>query len=396
MSKRFLFLLVVSAALLSACTGTATPVSMAQDPVEGIPESNISLNAVVPTGSPIIRDLGTTEETVWNCGPGTTITKNPYASITSNYAVEWEVGGKTGIGLIIGGGELPVEVNLSAALEGHYAQSISEEVTHGTGWNLPAEPGTIIIYTLQWYEMWQPGYIDVVIRGDTPFRVNVLYRIGFQSEIINKEFPDCPDDIPPGQPSPENNIQPAATPLALSTQVSVTLVPQSTPSPVSIPTSVPQGTIVDDINRLVGEGNWHCLAGWPTGISVRQIPSGFTVQSPFIQVDSRTGVYKPGQTVPQGQPGTGWLSQRLPNNPCSTDRPYISRDKLNSMLGEGNWTCLPGFQNGIIVYSMPQNFIVESPIITVDIQSGVYWPGEAVPAGGGATVWLQSNFSECP
>ncbi len=54
--------------------------------------------ALVSTGQVETVELGVTVENVWNCGNGGgEIVKHPSRSISTNYSVEWEVGGTTGI-----------------------------------------------------------------------------------------------------------------------------------------------------------------------------------------------------------------------------------------------------------------------------------------------------------
>lgn len=146
----------------------------------------------VPVGEPEIHDLGPTTETVWNCGSGGgTVVKHPTMSVVSNYAVEWQVGGTGGVGVRIGDGVIPGGVDLSATLEGRYTTGFEQGIQQGTGWDLPAEPNTIVIYTLMWREVWQPGYVDVRLADQSVVRVNVRCRTGIQSEIVGKQQRTC-------------------------------------------------------------------------------------------------------------------------------------------------------------------------------------------------------------
>jgi len=150
-TRLFSLLLIIS--LLTACGPASLSNSTASAPVPG---------PLVPVGEPEIRDLGPTSETVWNCGSGGgTVVKHPSMSVVTNYAVQWEIGGTTGVGLNIGEGVIPGGVNLSTSLEGRYASSFDQGVQQGTGWDLPAEPNSIVVYTLMWREIWQRGYVDV-------------------------------------------------------------------------------------------------------------------------------------------------------------------------------------------------------------------------------------------
>ncbi|GIK65846.1 MAG: hypothetical protein BroJett018_36400 [Chloroflexota bacterium] len=112
----------------------------------------------------------------------------------------------------------------------------------------------------------------------------------------------------------------------------------------------------------------------------------------------RGGTYLTGETVPSGYPGTGWLVDNLPNSECSTERPLITQDNVNEILGVDNWSCLNNYPNGLHVINVPSNFVVQSPVIAVDKLDVKYFINETVPSGGAATVWLQSDFSKtyCP
>jgi len=203
-----LFLII---ALLAACSPSSPPTSVASAsaPVSG---------PLVPVGEPEIYDLGPTTETVWNCGSGGgTVVKHPSMSVVTNYAVEWEVGGTTGIGLKIGEGVIPGGVDLSASLEGHYVTGLEQGIQQGTGWDLPAEPNTIVVYTLMWREVWQPGYVDVRLADQSVIRVNVRYRTGIQSEIVGKQQQTCGEEQRlPSQPEVPVRPTVASRPTPLS------------------------------------------------------------------------------------------------------------------------------------------------------------------------------------
>lgn len=131
-------------------------------------------------------------------------------SVATNWAVEWEVGGTAGTGVRIGDGVIPGGVDLSVSLEGHYANKFDQSIQQGTGWDLPAEPNTIVAYTLMWREVWQPGYVDVRLADQRVVRVNVRYRIGIQSDIVGKQVQLCADEqLPTVQPTAQMQPSPA-------------------------------------------------------------------------------------------------------------------------------------------------------------------------------------------
>jgi len=179
-------------------------VSIAAEPIAG---------PVVPVGEPEIIDTGPTVEVVWNCGiGGGTIVKHPSRSVSTGYAVQWEVGGTVGVGLTIGEGAVPGGVELSTSLEGHYANQFDQGVQQGTGWDLPAAENTIVSYTIMWRELWQKGYVYVTLADKSVVRVDVKYRTGFLSDIIGKDAQSCSGEqaqqVPPTL-VPENRLIPS-------------------------------------------------------------------------------------------------------------------------------------------------------------------------------------------
>lgn len=333
---------------------------------------------LVPTGQVEIVELGATVENVWNCGDGGgTIVKHPSRTISTNHSVEWEVGGTTGIGVTIGEGVVPGGIDLSASLEGHYRSSFDTGSQQSTSWDLPAEPNTIVDYTLIWRETWETGYIDVLMPNNSNMRVNVRYRTNIGSEMVGKQVKSCSGSATiPEQPTQAFSAQPTQS---ISFQ------------PISSFTQ-------DDINRLIGAGNWHCIDGFPNSISIDNIPSGFVVQSPFIRVDRQDKFYYQGEIVIGNGYATGWLENNLPNNTCSLEQPQLTQASINELIGVGNWYCLGNYPTGVKVRNVPSGFIVQSPAIMVDKNNIRYYKGQSVPSGGAATVWFANNIpqSECP
>lgn len=194
-------LLLIMAISLVACN----PTPSALPPSSAAP----AVGPVVPVGQPEIRDLGPSTETVWNCGSGGgPVVKHPSMSVATNWAVEWEVGGTAGTGVRIGDGIIPGGVDLSVSLEGRYANKFDQSIQQGIGWDLPAEPNTVVVYTLMWREVWQPGYVDVRLADQRVVRVNVRYRTGIQSEIVGKQQQSCG--------AGQQTSQPIATPRTTS------------------------------------------------------------------------------------------------------------------------------------------------------------------------------------
>lgn len=199
LKKTCSFAFALLAIAMTACNSPSSAGLIASTAVPG---------PVMPMGEQEIRDLAPTTETVWNCGSGGgTIVKHPAMSVVTNHTVEWQIGGTSGVGVTVGQGVIPGGVDLSTSLEGRFSTSFDQGVQQGTGWDLPAESNSIVVYTLMWHEIWQPGYVDVRLADQSVARVNVRYRVGIQSEIVGKQEQKCDT----GQP-PSVVIQPTSRP----------------------------------------------------------------------------------------------------------------------------------------------------------------------------------------
>ncbi len=99
-------------------------------------------------------------------------------------------------------------------------------MTQGTGWDLPAEQNTIMVYTLMWRELWQRGYTEVRLADQTIKRIDLNYRTGIQSEIVGKQKQNCGGEQPLIQPTTLAQRQP-------------TRVGQLPPSPAPIQSAGP-------------------------------------------------------------------------------------------------------------------------------------------------------------
>lgn len=207
--RLFYFLVIIT--LLSACSPSQSVEPIASAPLVG---------PVIPVGEAEVRDLSPTTEVISNCGSGGgTVIKHPSMSVVTNYAVEWEVGGTTGVGVTIGEGVVPGGVNLSSTLEGRYATQLDQGIQQAAAWELPAEPDTVVEYTLMWREVWQPGYVEIKLANESVIRANVRYRTGIQSDIVGKRAENCSSDPIADQPystSPPPN--PVKTPAPFATE----------------------------------------------------------------------------------------------------------------------------------------------------------------------------------
>ncbi len=155
----------------------------------------------------------------------------------------------------------------------------------------------------------------------------------------------------------------------------------------------------NDINDIIGKSYWRCIDGNPKSISIDRVPYNYVVSFPFTRIDTDGNFYEVGEYVSGGGLGTGWLVSELPNFSCSFTKPQVNFEIINQMLGAGKWKCVGGNQpSGIDLFVVPSNFIVQSPINFVDVESKRYYQGDKVPAGKFARVWFGNDISqnECP
>jgi hypothetical protein len=274
------FHILITIILFSACSPSQTAEHIASAPLVG---------PVIPVGESEVRDLSPTTEAVSNCGSGGgTVVKHPSMSVVTNYAVEWEVGGTTGVGITIGEGVVPGGVNLSSALEGRYATQFEQGIQQATAWELPAEPDTVVEYTLMWREVWQPGYVEIRLADESVVKANVHYRIGIQSDIVGKRVENCggepiatqlypttPPQTVETAPIPEQTFMPPNVEAgSLTPNLVINGQAYDKPNPSSLPYCVAQevhteGQHIVDYIVVVPEG-WVMMwdswkAQWPNG-----------------------------------------------------------------------------------------------------------------------------------
>ncbi|PIE82102.1 MAG: hypothetical protein CSA11_01665 [Chloroflexi bacterium] len=160
--------------------------------ISSVKPKGSEVGSIVPTGQQEIRDLSPTTETIPNCSGGNTpVTKHPSMTVATSYAIEWEVGGEVGAGVTIGEGVVPGGANLEGALNGAISNGLDSGIEQSSAWDLSAEPNTIREYTIMWQEVWQPGYVNIILPTGKNIQVNVVYRSGIQSDIIGDKLLDC-------------------------------------------------------------------------------------------------------------------------------------------------------------------------------------------------------------
>lgn len=221
-NQLIILIILVSVVCLAACTPDGTEPGAARETEVESGTQPPRVSPVMPFGDPEVRDLQPTIEVVSNCGGVTQpVVKHPSITVGSSHSVEWEVGGTVGVGLQIGSDLAPAKVDLNAALEGSVSRDLTNSIQQGNAWDLPAEPGYIMEYTIMWREVWQPGYIDVTFLAPEPeiLRIDVKYRTGVQSEIVGQNATRCDSGSevtvtqaiattrPPDEPQPVQSLE---------------------------------------------------------------------------------------------------------------------------------------------------------------------------------------------
>lgn len=150
------------------------------------------VGAFIAEGAIEYRELNPTVERVRNCdGSSQPVIKHPSLAVMTAHGIEWKVGVHTGVGVNIGNGPVPGGVNLSVAFDSSLANSLDSGIEQAIAWDLPADPNTIVEYTLTWNELWQPGYVEVRSANGNMMTVNISYRTGIKSEIVDTKKMLC-------------------------------------------------------------------------------------------------------------------------------------------------------------------------------------------------------------
>lgn len=387
-NRRILYATLLFALMVSvACTENPEEPDVANTPLIG---------PIVPIGAPEVRDLAPTSEVVPNCdGLVSPVVKHPSMTVGSAHSVEWQIGGSFGTGVTIGEGVVPAGIDLRAALEGHVANDINSSIQQSNAWDLPADPGTIMEYTVMWREVWQPAYVNVTFMNPEPeiLRIDVRYRTRVQSEIVGDRVTLCESGT------------------LSDTESAAVLPPTSSATGGSEP---PISTIsAGQLDSVFGEGNWFCFPDRNSGVGVKLLPTNFLVVAPLRYVDTFRGRFSVGETELGVTGATAELIGGISNDQCpawqrasltswrtarSTGSQMTSGTRLSDIFGPGNWGCLADYAFGARIQYLETNLSIEYPFTSADANEYKYGVGEVVPAGSAITVWFDGSIpsSECP
>lgn len=70
------------------------------------------------------------------------------------------------------------------------------------------------------------------------------------------------------------------------------------------------------MDTLFGTGNWQCVPNFDYAVKVGNLPTGTSIQYPFTAVDTSSGRYGVGETIPQSGAATVWLAGSIPQSDC--------------------------------------------------------------------------------
>jgi hypothetical protein len=167
--------------------------------------------------------------------------------------------------------------------------------------------------------------------------------------------------------------------------------------PDDTPTETPErnGTKKQDIDNILGEGNWFCFPTIRNAVGIRNLDATLvevnlnSLPTPFYDLHedgmgAATGWIRPAfathDECPESQHEliAAWQAAATTATSDASD--------LNNIFSAGNWRCDAG---GIAVGSIPQSLpTVWYPFISADSHGTKYAIGESVPVGQGAIFWL--------
>lgn len=126
-------------------------------------------------------------------------------------------------------------------------------------------------------------------------------------------------------------------------------------------------------------------------------------QNEIIKEPSATLTNPTLPKVPDGTPTNSTIfstATPLPTPlPTSTQSSITNiKNTIDSILGNGNWTCLENYNNGISVLNLPDDILISSLWVAGDKYGVTYDLNEIMPGGGPATLWLTDPISvdNCP
>ncbi|MCA9934330.1 MAG: hypothetical protein KC415_10420, partial [Anaerolineales bacterium] len=160
-----------------------------------VPPTNPPLIELVPSDAPLEKRPSFSEEvTQNNCNGDNPLTQSISRSQTVSSVME--LGG----GLTVSqegtvGGQLPgelakVEVSVGTAVNVTFGITYGQEETLSRDLPLETPPGTKRVFTIQYYDLWQPGTLRITFAGET-YDYPYSLRRGFAIEQTNTRDESC-------------------------------------------------------------------------------------------------------------------------------------------------------------------------------------------------------------
>lgn len=352
-------------------------------------EVRLPESIVIGTTLPVERPVDVEVVSLPNCGGTGTLTQSLGTQTSVLRGVTLGAVARLG-----GGAEVAIpetaRIYLQAEIEGHYEDEYQRANARLDSISMTAAPNTHVAYEIVWEEQSYTSLVNYTLAGvfqeaDYTFILQV-------PKVIDSREVMCPDKAPesaaPAETKPET--QPGSVPEVAQ--------PETAPSEPAAPQSSTGTVNTGVLDSLLGSGNWHCIDGFPNGVTIDRVPRGLTVASPMIRVDKLGDFYFPGNSVPEGGLATVWFQANISGMDCTTTQAVVTRSDIDGLLGQGNWYCLPDYPTGVKAINVPNGFVVKQPMTSVDKLDVRYYKGDVVPAGGEATVWFSNNVypNECP
>lgn len=86
---------------------------------------------------------------------------------------------------------------------------------------------------------------------------------------------------------------------------------------IALAGSVKKSFSKEEVNSVLGAGNWRCFPNRLDGVAFIDVPQNFIVEYPISNVDKEGRKYMLGEVVPAGGSATAWLQGALSSsNEC--------------------------------------------------------------------------------
>lgn len=360
---------------------------------------------VTKSGAPIERVVVFSEEIPQsNCNGTSPARTEVERSRTIKY--EAEVSGGSSLDA---GGELGIpdlgKIQVGAVLAAEYGVSYGESETIRRQVDITTAAGSHLLHIVEQVEYWDTGSITIIVGEEKQAQYPYRFRTGFGVIALEPQPLPCPSPTPQAEEEVVE-VQSTATadfPATPAPSPTTGMVPTATIVPATATSAAPSRS--DILDQTFGAENWFCFPERQdaVGVTVLLTDLTFTDEMPFQSIEKDGRRYSRGEMIQGGEGVTVWYFVPVSECPADQALPTVlenpTRQKLDALVGTGNWRCYPNnVPNAIVIESVPSSFVVRSPISNVDKNSQKYGFNRSVPAVGPATAWLQGNLprDQCP